>query len=172
MRRHGQGEKRRGDIEKFRMVFRATPGDVRKTLDRFCSHIRPLSLPAEYTGTLELVLAEVLNNVVEHAYGNRGDGWIELCATMLDNGFAFEVVDEGAEMPEQELPRGDPRLLGGDLNALPEGGFGWFLIRDLAQDLSYERRNERNYLAFRICRNIPAARQTAPCETGCRIRCR
>ena len=33
---------------------------------------------------------------------------------------------------------------------LPEGGFGWGLIRALSSGLSYRRMSERNRLAFRI----------------------
>ena len=33
---------------------------------------------------------------------------------------------------------------------LPEGGFGWFLICDLATELGYTRAHDRNLLAFRL----------------------
>ena len=33
---------------------------------------------------------------------------------------------------------------------LPEGGFGWYLIQDLTQELCYYREDRRNFLAFRI----------------------
>ena len=33
---------------------------------------------------------------------------------------------------------------------LPEGGFGWHLIRSLARDLAYVRRQDLNTFSFRV----------------------
>jgi serine/threonine-protein kinase RsbW len=33
---------------------------------------------------------------------------------------------------------------------LPEGGFGWFLIRELTKDLQYVRHEDQNRLTFSI----------------------
>ena len=34
-------------------------------------------------------------------------------------------------------------------DTMPEGGYGWFLIRELVQDLVYDRQNDENILFFR-----------------------
>ncbi len=52
-------------------------------------------------------------------------------------------------MPDGELPIGrltDPKIA----KDLPEGGFGWFLIRNLSQDLTYDRDEDKNILGFCI----------------------
>ena len=36
------------------------------------------------------------------------------------------------------------------MDDLPEGGFGWGLIHDLTQGLSYRRVAEENHVRFRI----------------------
>ena len=36
------------------------------------------------------------------------------------------------------------------LHDLPEGGFGWGMIRDLTDDLSYRRDGARNELRFTV----------------------
>lgn len=108
-----------------------------------------LSLSEDDRGTAEIVLAEVLNNVVEHACA-AGSGPI-LLALSLDGGLLHcRVEDEGAAMPGGTLPAGRPR----DPAALPEGGFGWHLIRVLCRDLRYERAGGRNCLRF----SLPAER--------------
>ena len=61
----------------------------------------------------------------------------------------FLIVDEGLVMPDGQLPKG--RRLGGPgvaLEDLPEGGFGWHLIRSLCADLTYSRVDRQNRLAF------------------------
>lgn len=97
-------------------------------------------------GAVEIVLAEVMNNIAEHAYASF-PGKIQAWITAHE-GFVFvRLVDSGLPMPDGELP-------GGKLNEateiqdLPEGGFGWFLIRSLTQDLTYLREGDRNTLSF------------------------
>lgn len=110
-----------------------------------------LGLPIEPLFTLELVLAEVLNNVVEHAYRDRGRGTAGLEVTVRDHRITCEVTDRGLPMPGGRLPpakRHDPGALG--LEDLPEGGFGWALIRDMTRGLDYTRENGTNRLRFRI----------------------
>lgn len=53
-------------------------------------------------------------------------------------------------MPGGVLPLGaSPALVAaGNMGDLPEGGFGWFLIRDLTQNLSYVRDGATNRLDF------------------------
>lgn len=115
-------------------------------------------LTQDEAGTLELILAEVLNNIVEHGYAETNGGTITLSMVRDRRGLSCSVSDDGAALPlscikpdpEDEARRPDP-------NALPEGGFGWFLIRDLAQDLGYHRDRGHNLLAFRLPLTEPAA---------------
>lgn len=37
-----------------------------------------------------------------------------------------------------------------DFMDMPEGGFGWFIIKDLAKDIVYRRQNGENLLDLRI----------------------
>lgn len=104
----------------------------------------PLSMlnPADRS-TAEIVLAEVLNNVVEHAYAS-GTGPIRLWLEHAPGRLCCRIEDEGAPMPGGQLPAG--RLPAA--TELAEGGFGWHLIRTLALDLRYERAGQTNRLHF------------------------
>ncbi|MEO0991902.1 MAG: ATP-binding protein, partial [Pseudomonadota bacterium] len=119
----------------------------------------------EVLDTVELVLAEVLNNVVEHAYAEINPGFINLNLAVEPDGLHVEVVDVGAPMPNGEPPMGcapDPEV---ELSDMPEGGFGWFLIRDLARDLTYERRDRANHTSFRIALNPDSGAKPTPNAT-------
>jgi serine/threonine-protein kinase RsbW len=110
------------------------------------------ALTADLRATVELVLAEVLNNVAEHAYCG-GPGEVEVALWPRPSGLACEVVDTGAAMPQGRTPSG--RLASGaglPLADQPEGGFGWHLIRSLTCDLAYDRSDGRNRLRFVIPR--------------------
>ncbi len=102
-------------------------------------------LSDDLRGTVELVLAEVLNNIVEHAYAQY-DGQIGVTLILERSILRCEVVDHGLPMPANLLPPGQLA----DCASLPEGGYGWFLIRSLTCGLAYDRKAGRNTLVFQI----------------------
>ena len=109
-----------------------------------------MNLIEEELTTVEVVLAEVMNNVAEHAYAWRRDGEMVLGLRMTAGGLSISVTDDGLPMPDAELPFGerlDPTTALGDM---PEGGFGWLIIRQLARDVTYRRHQDVNQLSFRI----------------------
>ena len=129
------------------------PGEeaaVRGALKHIVSALKERALADEEIGTVELVLAEVLNNVVEHAYGESEEGEIEVTIRRRNQSIIFEICDDGRPMPNGRPPAGSvPDADGDHLDSLPEGGFGWLLIRELVRDLIYDRRDDQNILIFR-----------------------
>jgi serine/threonine-protein kinase RsbW len=71
--------------------------EVTETVNR---KLRLLRLSDDVLSTCELVLSEVLNNVVEHAYP-EGDppGPITVECIDLPDGLKFTVIDQGVGMP-------------------------------------------------------------------------
>jgi len=124
--------------------------EVRSSLKSLMHDMEGRDYLPEERGTVELVLAEVLNNVAEHAYEEKGDGRIELDVSYIPGGIAIRLQDFGRPMPNGQTPLGMPANLDVEIDDLPEGGFGWFLIGELAKDLVYERRGETNHLSFRM----------------------
>jgi serine/threonine-protein kinase RsbW len=133
----------------LQLTFPGHPEQVSQVLqDVFASP--PLAdLAQDIRGTAEIVLAEVFNNIVEHAYAERG-GNITLRLGWQDGALLCQVSDTGAPMPGLCLPAGKFQPLD-DLADLPEGGFGWYLIRSLTEELSYRRSNGINRLSFQLC---------------------
>lgn len=130
------------------LAFTATPVAVRDNLQRMLA-LPPISrLPNDMRSTAEMVLAEVLNNVAEHAYANR-PGPVTVSIARMPQGLRCVIVDQGEAMPGETLPDGRlPGSLGLALHDLPEGGFGWHLIRSLTTDLRYARVDGCNQLQF------------------------
>ncbi|MEL6267100.1 MAG: ATP-binding protein [Pseudomonadota bacterium] len=119
---------------------------------------------------LRIALTEALNNVVEHA--GQPDG-VPVCVSAgVDEDRVWVMVeDSGTRLPSQLLappveavgddipvPTGDPEIDGeidfdAVLQGLPEGGWGWMLIRSTMDEVHYERRGDRNRLMLvRRCR--------------------
>jgi serine/threonine-protein kinase RsbW len=99
-------------------------------------------------GAAEIVLAEVLNNIVEHAYADR-PGNIVLGMELQPDGVWVTVCDHGHPFPKQELPQGKLPAIDA-FEDLPEGGFGWHLIRTLVRNLTYLHKDGRNILSFHL----------------------
>lgn len=112
----------------------------------------PMSLLSEDDrGTAEIVLAEVLNNVVEHAYSDLS-GDIRLSLALKPGQLDCQIEDDGAPMPGGNAPAGNLP----DAEDMPEGGFGWHLIRVLSSGLTYQRLGKTNRLSF----SLPAERSS------------
>lgn len=132
-----------------RLIISSDPCTVRDGLKTLvtCPPLDQMSV--DFRGTAELVLAEVLNNIVEHAY-SHSTGLIDISVEAEAGGILCRVVDEGVAMPDGAPPGSLPARLSDGLDDLPEGGFGWHLIRTLTVDLTYRRKEGRNYLFFLI----------------------
>ncbi len=98
----------------------------------------------------EIVLAEVLNNIVEHAYGARGGGPVDLALCHAGGTLRCRIEDCGRPMPQLSLPESRLPPTAVAVGDLAEGGWGWSLVRGLTEDLTYVRDGDRNRLTFRI----------------------
>ncbi len=127
---------------------------VRDALAELTEALGAAGLPDAAIGTAELVLAEVLNNVVEHALSGLSQGRIEVTLRIGDGTTIAKVWDDGHPMPGHALPTGDCPDTQADINELPEGGFGWFLIQSLAQDIRYTRQPDGNLLTFTLSNDM------------------
>lgn len=95
-----------------------------------------------------LVLAEVLNNVAEHAYHGR-PGPVAVALWRMRGALRVQVLDRGVKAPRLcDMPPHDPM-------AMPEGGFGIGLIRTLARKVEQKHRFGCNVLCFRLIGDNP-----------------
>lgn len=140
------------DFQKPPPLRMTVPSDdmaVRAALERIETGLRALDAPEDVRGTAQLVLAEILNNVVEHAYTSK-DGEIEISLSPKGDMLFCLISDAGEPMPENTLPNGRAVEEGTELMDLPEGGFGWLLINEYARNLEYHRRKDKNVLSFQL----------------------
>ncbi|MCR9124827.1 MAG: ATP-binding protein [Rhodobacteraceae bacterium] len=101
---------------------------------------------AEACIALEIAVSEALNNIVEHAYAGRPPGVISISLLHTAPDLVVDILDGGAAFPGGVLPEGRPVDVSGAHETLPEGGFGWHLIRSLTAHLEYTRTDNRNHL--------------------------
>lgn len=111
-----------------------------------------LGLPTETNGKLELVMEELVVNVIHYAYPD-GQGELEVCCLLeesVHSRFCVRLRDWGApfnplasETPNTEL----------DVEDRPVGGLGIFLAEEMADSITYERKDDSNVLTF--CFDLP-----------------
>ncbi len=133
------------------LSIRADETAVRGALDMFLANLEPLKLTAEDSARVEIVMAEALNNIIEHAYAPPNHpGPINVFCQQVDDGLHIRIVDHGRAMPGHKTPSGTLPPINVDVMDLPEGGFGWHLIKRLAKDVQYQRTDRMNVLNLRL----------------------
>jgi serine/threonine-protein kinase RsbW len=134
----------------FTLRVLARNRSIRDSLAEVRLRLSKHALSEEELATIEVVLAEVMNNIAEHAYAWRRDGEMILFLRLAPDGLSISVSDEGIAMPDMQIPFGGSVDPAAPLSEMPEGGFGWLIIRQLARDVSYTRQDGVNHLSFRI----------------------
>lgn len=150
---HGTRPRARFSTQKaaVRLSLTPSPQAVREALAEAAAQMQKMGLNEDLRSNAEIVLAEVVNNIVEHAFAEGRiigpeDPPIRLELRVVASGLRVSFQDCGGEMPGLTLPEGDLPALPDDIALLPEGGFGWFLIRELATGLRYRRQGRWNRL--------------------------
>jgi anti-sigma regulatory factor (Ser/Thr protein kinase) len=94
-------------------------------------------------GSVQVVLDELLSNTVKAGYPAGGPGTIEATFDVADGRLHLTLVDDGVAF--DPLAREDPDLAA-PLEERPIGGLGIYLVKQLMDDVSYERRDGWNRL--------------------------
>lgn len=143
-----------------RHVLKTTPGPERLTLHvpavlggvrLAAAAVRGIAetiIGEDDAGQVEVVVAEVGNNIILHGYGSESDSSNDRSITITvetrddrvilvfeDDGPPFDPVTARAGTPEESIARGG-------------GGLGLFIMRQIMDELSYERLDDKN--VFRL----------------------
>ncbi len=122
---------------------------IRSTVKTVETHLSTLGLARDVIDDLNLALTEAMTNIARHGYQcERGE--ITLSIRIEGNYLKCELEDRGVAFNPDALGHSAP-----DPSELREGGYGWYIIRKLSENLCYARENGRNRLSFWL----PLARQ-------------
>lgn len=123
---------------------------VRKGLRDIKSQVLRTGLAIQDFQSIELVLAEVLNNIVEHGDIPYNPSDVQLTWELYDNQFCAMIIDPGVAYNPKITSTLNSEDIGSLPNELPEGGFGWSLVVALCSAIKYERFDQRNVLNLKI----------------------
>ena len=105
-----------------------------------------LGLGPDLVFNLNLVLEEAVTNVVMYAYPEGEVHQIWLSAEEHNGSLVFTLQDEGAEFDPTVVPEADVTLSAEEREI---GGLGIFLIRQIMNEVSYQRIDGRNVLTMK-----------------------
>lgn len=91
---------------------------------------------------IELCVVEACNNSIEHAYKGSFDKSVEILLQLNPDNIFIEIADWG--IPKPEGIKTDFDFDPEDIENLPEGGMGIFLIEEIMDELNYRSENGKN----------------------------
>ncbi len=103
-------------------------------------------LASETVTDMQVALDEVLNNITKYAYPDTAEHKIHICLRVLDNVLEAVVEDGGAPFDPLAVPAPD---VSAPLHERRVGGVGIHFVRNLLDEVIYDRIGERNHLVLR-----------------------
>ena len=104
-----------------------------------------LSLAPDVVFNLNLVLEEAVVNIINYAYPKEEHQSIYLSATLHEGSIILVLTDTGVEFDPTMAPEADITL---SAEERPIGGLGIFLIRQIMNEVRYDRIDGKNILTM------------------------
>lgn len=115
-------------------------------LNEFVEEIgNEFSLSPEVVFNLTLVLEEAVVNIINYAYPKEDHESIYLSAKLHNDSIMLVLTDTGKEFDPTMAPEADITL---SADERPIGGLGIFLIRQIMNEVKYERIDGKNVLTL------------------------
>ena len=104
------------------------------------------ALDASQTMSLNLAIEEAVVNVMQYAYPEGTKGTVNIVATIADGLLTFVISDSGKPFDPTAKADVDTTL---PAEERPIGGLGIHLVRQTMDDITYERKGNKNILTLR-----------------------
>ena len=95
--------------------------------------------------SLNLALEEAVTNVILYAYPKGADGLVDVEAILKEHSLEFIITDSGVPFDPTAAPEADVTL---SVDERPVGGLGIYLVRQLMDELRYQRVDDKNVLSM------------------------
>lgn len=103
-------------------------------------------LAPEMVADMQVALDEVLTNITKYAYTDNAEHKIHICLRVLDNVLEAVIEDDGAPFDPLAIPAPD---VSAPLHERRVGGVGIHFVRNLMDEVTYDRAGARNRLVLR-----------------------
>ena len=107
--------------------------------------VEAFELTPDVIFNLNLVIEEAVVNVINYAYPKEEHQSIYLSANLHNGSIVFVLTDTGKEFDPTQAPEADITL---SAEERPIGGLGIFLIRQIMNEVKYQRIDGKNVLTL------------------------
>lgn len=137
------------------MIFRKFMGSchtftIKNTfpeLELLCAEVNELAREDNFSGqvlfSLNVCLEEMLSNIIKYGYDDKNPHDIEVRLETANESITLTIIDDGHAFNPLEADAPDMQS---DLQHRQLGGIGIFLACKMADKITYERKNHKNFL--------------------------
>ncbi|MEO1260360.1 MAG: ATP-binding protein [Bacteroidota bacterium] len=115
--------------------------EIERVNHAFNHFARQNGFPDEVRRKINLVIDELLNNIINYAFGDRNQHLIQVQFVYKDPDLILEVTDDGVPFDLLSRPVVDVHQ---PIEEREVGGLGIHLIRQIMDDLQYVRAHQKN----------------------------
>jgi len=101
--------------------------------------------PSDASYLVSLAIEELVTNCIKYGYDDSHGHTVDIVLSLDDRTLTMEVIDDGRAFNPLNVPPPDMSLA---MEGRPIGGLGLHLVRQLADQMTYERRNNTNRLVL------------------------
>jgi len=125
---------------------------VTKSIHSFCLEEK---IKTTDCNEIEICLIEALNNVIKHAY--KGDSTKSINIDVKINGKELQIKITDTGLPHKNFSKPKLEFDPNDIENLPEGGMGLYIIDQLMDEIFYESQNGVNFFYMKKIVAKPAS---------------
>ncbi|MCH9049943.1 MAG: SpoIIE family protein phosphatase [Proteobacteria bacterium] len=141
------GDSAKLPMEGLHVIVRNELSQIATVDARFREFAEERGFPEDLKHKMSVIIDDLLNNVISHAFPEGGEHEIEVRAEQVGNRLTVTITDDG--IPFNPLLSDTPDI-SLTLEDREVGGFGILLVGKMADDISYHRRIDKNVLTLVI----------------------
>ncbi|MEE9216535.1 MAG: ATP-binding protein, partial [Anaerolineales bacterium] len=139
------GGSHNSDDRQFEMIIVNEISEIDRFQSQFAEFAAEQGIPATTMQKVQVVFEDLLANIIFYAYDDEAEHEIEISMNSNGEQLKITVVDDGLPFNPLEAEKPDTTL---DLQDREIGGLGIYLVLNLMEEVTYERRGERNVITL------------------------
>ncbi|MGA7616757.1 MAG: ATP-binding protein [Thermoanaerobaculia bacterium] len=141
--RQNESRLRRESVHEESIQVENSSDGLAELMERFETFALDHEIPVKVLSSLNLALDELVSNIIKYGYDDEERHTITLEVRLTGGRLDLEIVDDGHEF--NVLEQEDPDVSLG-IEERKIGGLGIFIVKQLMDEMHYERRNDQNHL--------------------------
>lgn len=139
---HGQAS---SETEGFEIEIDNTLKNIDQVNDRFIVFARDKELPEKTVASIRMAFDELLTNIISYAYDDKDQHIIHIRVSLSSNSVLASITDDGIPFNPFHLEAPDTQS---SIDEREIGGLGIHLLREMLDQVSYQRKVDRNVITI------------------------